>query len=116
MNVGLQSRGTGGRLRISLAVATLAASVSLISASAQSPARPAEPSSPGQPASAGQATGKAAEPSSPQQPDSAPARQSPSFKAGVDLVSLNVTVADSAARYVTDLQQGDFQVFEDGVM
>jgi Ca-activated chloride channel family protein len=29
---------------------------------------------------------------------------------------LNVTVADSAARYVTDLQQEDFQVFEDGVM
>src|SRR4029077_4043901 len=40
----------------------------------------------------------------------------PSFKAGVDLVSLNVTVSDSAARYVTDLEQGDFQVFEDGVL
>ena len=43
------------------------------------------------------------------------ARQSPSFKAGVELVSLNVTVTDRASRYVTDLQQEDFQVFEDGV-
>jgi Ca-activated chloride channel family protein len=114
MNVGLQTRSTGARFRTSLAVATLAAAVSLISASAQSPSRPAAP--PSEAASAGQVPGQPAAPSSPQQPDSAPSRQSPSFKAGVDLVSLNVTVADSAARYVTDLQQQDFQVFEDGVM
>jgi Ca-activated chloride channel family protein len=44
-----------------------------------------------------------------------PRIQSPAFKAGVELVSLNVTVADGAARYVTDLAQDDFQVFEDGV-
>lgn len=38
------------------------------------------------------------------------------FRAGVDLVSLNVTVAESgAARYATDLEQANFQVFEDGV-
>jgi Ca-activated chloride channel family protein len=37
------------------------------------------------------------------------------FRAGVDLVSLNVTVADGTARYVTDLTQDDFNVFEDGV-
>jgi Ca-activated chloride channel family protein len=37
------------------------------------------------------------------------------FRAGVDLVSLNVTVADGTARYVTDLTQNDFSVFEDGV-
>jgi Ca-activated chloride channel family protein len=36
------------------------------------------------------------------------------FKAGVELVSLNVTVTDGA-RYVTDLEQADFEVFEDGV-
>jgi len=37
------------------------------------------------------------------------------FKAGVDLVSLNVTVLESGAnRYATDLDVGDFQVFEDG--
>jgi len=36
------------------------------------------------------------------------------FRAGVELVSLNVTVTDSQGRYVTDLQEGDFTVFEDG--
>jgi Ca-activated chloride channel family protein len=42
-------------------------------------------------------------------------RQKPSFRAGVDIVSLNVTVVDPGNRYVTDLEQTDFQVFEDGV-
>jgi Ca-activated chloride channel family protein len=37
------------------------------------------------------------------------------FRAGVDLVSLNVTVTDGTARYVTDLTAEDFNVFEDGV-
>ena len=36
------------------------------------------------------------------------------FRAGVELVSLNVTVVDSQGRYVTDLDQADFTVFEDG--
>ena len=36
------------------------------------------------------------------------------FRAGVELVSLNVTVLDSQGRYVTDLDQPDFSVFEDG--
>jgi len=44
----------------------------------------------------------------------APAGQQPSFRAGVDLVSLNVTVTDGT-RYVTDLQGENFSVFEDGV-
>jgi Ca-activated chloride channel family protein len=39
----------------------------------------------------------------------------PSFRAGVDVVSLNVTVTDGTARYLTDLQEGNFSVFEDGV-
>lgn len=43
------------------------------------------------------------------------AGQQPSFRAGVELVSLNVTVTDPQNRYVTDLQQQDFNVFEDGV-
>ena len=43
-----------------------------------------------------------------------PAAQ-PSFRTGVELVSLNVTVTEGASRYVTDLEQKDFQVFEDGV-
>jgi Ca-activated chloride channel family protein len=39
----------------------------------------------------------------------------PSFRVGVEIVSLNVTVMDPANRYVTDLDQGDFNVFEDGI-
>jgi VWFA-related protein len=42
-------------------------------------------------------------------------RQRPSFRAGVEMVSLTVTVTDSASRYITDLDQADFNVFEDGV-
>src|SRR5262249_14284318 len=37
------------------------------------------------------------------------------FPAGIDVVSLNVTVTDGTAKYVTDLAQGEFNVFEDGV-
>ena len=36
------------------------------------------------------------------------------FRAGVEVVSLNVTVMNSQNRYVTDLVQDDFSVFEDG--
>ncbi len=45
----------------------------------------------------------------------APVQQLPSFRAGVDIVSLNVTVTDSSGRYVTDLTPDWFGVFEDGV-
>jgi Ca-activated chloride channel family protein len=37
------------------------------------------------------------------------------FRSGIDLVSLSVTVTDTANRYVTDLGVGDFSVYEDGV-
>lgn len=40
----------------------------------------------------------------------------PSFRAGVDVVSLNVTVTDADSRFVTDLEQENFQIFEDGVL
>jgi Ca-activated chloride channel family protein len=50
----------------------------------------------------------------PAQPQS-PERQGPAFRAGIDLVSLSVTVTDSSARYVTDLEAEDFSLFEDGV-
>ena len=43
-----------------------------------------------------------------------PPGQSPSFRAGVELVSLNVTVSEGG-RYLTDLDQDNFSVFEDGV-
>jgi Ca-activated chloride channel family protein len=95
---------TLARFRTAVAVATLAASVPLL-VSAQAPARPPD-------AQDGQGQGQGTAP----QPPATPQRPAPSFKAGVDLVSLNVTVTDSATRYVTDLQQEDFQVFEDGVL
>ncbi len=60
---------------------------------------------------AAQETPRAAPPPAPPQTG----RQAPAFRAAVELVSLNVTVIDPAARYVTDLTQEDFNVFEDGV-
>jgi len=107
MNFPFPSGQTTARIRTALIIAALAASVSLITAHAQSPAQPAGSPAPGQQPST---------PSTPQSPDSQAGRQSPSFKAGVDLVSLNVTVGDGASRYVTDLEQQDFQVYEDGVL
>jgi Ca-activated chloride channel family protein len=47
--------------------------------------------------------------SQPAQPPQTP------FRAGVDLVSLNVTVTEGTGKYVTDLAAEDFSVFEDGV-
>lgn len=41
--------------------------------------------------------------------------QDRTFRAGVDIVSLNVTVTDPGSRYIVDLDQKDFSVFEDGV-
>lgn len=36
------------------------------------------------------------------------------FRAGIELVSLTVTATDTSGKYVTDLSQDDFEVFEDG--
>jgi Ca-activated chloride channel homolog len=44
----------------------------------------------------------------------ASAQQRPAFRAGVELVSLNVTVTQSGGRYVSDLSETDFTVLEDG--
>ena len=41
--------------------------------------------------------------------------QQPSFRSAIDVVSMNVTVTDSTNRYVTDLTENDFEIFEDGV-
>ena len=40
----------------------------------------------------------------------------PAFRAGVDVVSLNVTVTDGEGRFVTELDREKFQIFEDGVL
>jgi len=50
-----------------------------------------------------------------QQPSDDVQETGAAFRAGVDLVSMNVTVVDRDNRYVRDLQQADFSVYEDGV-
>jgi Ca-activated chloride channel family protein len=52
-------------------------------------------------------------PPPPQTP--APAPQGPTFRSGIDVVSLNVTVTDGAKSFIRDLDRGDFSVYEDGV-
>ena len=42
------------------------------------------------------------------------AAQGQRFRAGIELVSLNVTVLESSGKYATDLSEEDFEVFEDG--
>jgi Ca-activated chloride channel family protein len=41
--------------------------------------------------------------------------QQPAFRSAIDVVSMNVTVTDSTNRYITDLTEQDFEIFEDGV-
>jgi len=43
------------------------------------------------------------------------AQQPPTFGAGVEIINLNVSVTDARNRYITDLDVGDFAIFEDGV-
>jgi Ca-activated chloride channel homolog len=38
----------------------------------------------------------------------------PAFRGSVDVVPLTITVTDGARRHVTDLEEDDFQIFEDG--
>jgi Ca-activated chloride channel homolog len=88
-----------------LSYALVAALVALTAASsAQAPAPVAPP----------------APPAAPVPPAPAPGaqdrqRSTPAFRAGVDVVSLNVTVTDNASKFVTDLDLPDFSVFEDGI-
>jgi VWFA-related protein len=74
---------------------------------AQEGAPPQAPQTPAPPAA------PAAPPAAPRPP--AAGDQRPAFRTGVELVSLNVTVTDPSNHYITDLDQGDFSVFEDGV-
>jgi len=85
-------------------------------ASPQAPTTPSQGPAPAPPATAAPpdvSSGVAAP-----APAAAPARtggQQPAFRAGVDIVSLNITVTDQQNHYVTDLDLNDFAVFEDGV-
>src|SRR6185436_9064682 len=44
-----------------------------------------------------------------------PPRRPPTFEAGIEIINLNVSVTDTRNRYVTDLGEKDFAVFEDGI-
>jgi Ca-activated chloride channel family protein len=67
------------------------------------------------PASGPVAAGPASPAPTPASPAPARVGQQPSFRAGIDIVSLNVTATDQQNHYVTDLDLNDFAVFEDGV-
>src|SRR6476661_7251973 len=74
------------------------------------------------PASAPPQTPPVAAPQTPAPPPpatpSAATPQPPSsqvFRGGVELVSLNITVTDGS-KYVTDLNQEDFEIYEDGAL
>ena len=92
----LARTGLGALVMCSIATAIIAASMSprRLDAQAAAPAGQAAPASKAAPA---------------------PQREKPQiFKAAVDIVSLNVTVVDSQNRYVTDITESEFSVFEDG--
>ena len=42
-------------------------------------------------------------------------RRPPTFEAVIEVVNLHVTVMDGRNRYVTDLKEADFSIFEDGI-
>ena len=60
-----------------------------------------------------QVTAPAPAPEAPKAPQ-APQAPAQVFRAGVEIVSLNVTVTDPQGHYVTDVGQDEFSVFEDG--
>lgn len=85
----------------------------------QTPATPTQP--PPAPASGAQAPASPTPqpPASPaggtSQPPAPATPEQPTFRAGVEVVSLNVTVTERDGRFVSGLPQEAFSVFEDGV-
>src|SRR5687768_14813958 len=97
-------------MRLPVAFVLAVVLVSAVTPAAQQPTaqEPAAQPATAQPATGQQPTGQ--QPAR-QQPPSPPA----AFRTGIDIVSLNVTVTDGTNRYITDLEQNEFSVFEDGV-
>jgi Ca-activated chloride channel homolog len=89
--------------RFSIIVVVVLAGFTAGSSAQQTPASPPTPQPSTQQAPA------------PPSPSTAASRQQPSFRSGIDIVSLNITVTDATNHYVTDLAENDFSVFEDGV-
>jgi len=44
-----------------------------------------------------------------------PTPRPPTFGAEIEVINLNISVTDGRSRYITDLKEADFAVFEDGV-
>jgi VWFA-related protein len=104
--------------RFSIVVVFVLAGFAAGSSAQQTASSPQQTAPPGQPASpAAKAPAPAPAPPATQTPaPPGPAdRQRPSFRSGIDIVSLNVTVTDGSNHYVTDLGENEFSVFEDGV-
>jgi Ca-activated chloride channel homolog len=97
--------------RLKWLVASAAVATSLSVVTAQGPGARQDPPAGGQPPSPPAGQGSAA-PTQGQPPVRQP---QPSFRAGIELVSLNITATDGTQKYVTDLAAEDFNVFEDGV-
>ena len=104
----------GARLFVVLAVAAVVATQWSPALAWQSSAPSPAPAPAQTPATAAPAQPPAAPPATAPAPQAPGAPQRPAFRAGVDIVSLNVTVQDTAGHYVTDLDQGEFSIFEDG--
>src|SRR5512136_726454 len=49
-----------------------------------------------------------------QEPQQPPIRAQGTFRSGVDLINVTVTVTDSKGRFVSGLTKDDFSVYEDG--
>jgi Ca-activated chloride channel homolog len=48
-------------------------------------------------------------------PTPQPTRRPPTFEVGIEVINLAVSVIDGRSRFVTDLAERDFSVFEDGI-
>src|SRR5436190_18364939 len=97
----------GGKLIVILAVAALGSQA--LAWQTPAPAGPApaqEAPKPAPPPAPAAAPAQAPAPGTPAPP------QRPAFRAGVDIVSLNVTVQDAGGHYATDLDQQEFSIFE----
>jgi len=51
----------------------------------------------------------------PARPSPQPTRRPPTFEVGIEVINLAVSVLDGKSRFVTDLSERDFAIFEDGI-
>ena len=110
----MRRRGVG----FALGAVVIVTAAGLLAAQAPPPGGSSPATAAQGPAPGGSSPASAPQGPPPAAPAPAPASQPtqrPSFRGGVDVVSLNVTVTDQSRNFVTSLEQGDFVVFEDGV-